>query len=66
MPLLTTLHIPLLFQVQLSDFENAAYTVFIVLLTRVVLSYCLNFVIPISKVRILVFVIIILFFLYQS
>ena len=66
MPLLTTLHISLLFQVQLSDFENAAYTVFIVLLTRVVLSYCLNFVIPISKVRILVFVIIILFFLYQS
>ena len=37
-------------EVQLSDFENAAYTVFIVLLTRVVLSYSLNFVIPISKV----------------
>lgn len=37
-------------EVQLSDFENAAYTVFIVLLTRVVLSYGLNFVIPISKV----------------
>lgn len=37
-------------EVQLSDFENAAYTVFIVLLTRVVLSYGLNFIIPISKV----------------
>lgn len=37
-------------EVQLSSFENAAYTVFIVLLTRVVLSFGLNFVIPISKV----------------
>lgn len=37
-------------EVQLSDFENAAYTVFIVLLTRVILTYGLSFVIPISKV----------------
>lgn len=37
-------------EVQLSSFENAAYVTFIVLLTRVVLSYGLNFVIPISKV----------------
>eukprot|EP00058_Branchiostoma_floridae_P002991 XP_002588479.1 hypothetical protein BRAFLDRAFT_259575 [Branchiostoma floridae] len=36
--------------VQLTDFENAAYVVFIVLLTRVILSYNLNFLIPISKV----------------
>jgi glutamate--cysteine ligase catalytic subunit len=37
-------------EVQLSDFENAAYSVFIVLLTRVILSFGLNFYIPISKV----------------
>ncbi|KAK3088140.1 hypothetical protein FSP39_015291 [Pinctada imbricata] len=37
-------------EVQLSDFENAAYTVFIVLLTRVILTYGLSLVIPISKV----------------
>ncbi|XP_076456980.1 glutamate--cysteine ligase catalytic subunit-like [Babylonia areolata] len=37
-------------EAQLTDFENAAYTVFIVLLTRVILSYKLNFIIPISKV----------------
>ncbi|PVD31967.1 hypothetical protein C0Q70_07393 [Pomacea canaliculata] len=37
-------------EAQLTDFENAAYTVFIVLLTRVILSYKLNFLIPISKV----------------
>ncbi|XP_069107021.1 glutamate--cysteine ligase catalytic subunit-like [Argopecten irradians] len=37
-------------EVQLSDFENAAYVVFIVLLTRVILTYNLNLVIPISKV----------------
>ncbi|XP_021359710.1 glutamate--cysteine ligase catalytic subunit-like isoform X2 [Mizuhopecten yessoensis] len=37
-------------EVQLSDFENAAYTVFIVLLTRVILTYNLNLVVPISKV----------------
>ncbi|CAL1301851.1 unnamed protein product [Larinioides sclopetarius] len=37
-------------EVQLTEFENAAYVVFIVLLTRVILTYQLNFLIPISKV----------------
>jgi len=37
-------------QVQLTDFENAAYMVFMVLLTRVILTFHLNFIIPISKV----------------
>jgi len=37
-------------EVQLTDFENAAIVSFIVLLTRVVLSYNLCFLIPISKV----------------
>ncbi|XP_032830098.1 glutamate--cysteine ligase catalytic subunit-like isoform X2 [Petromyzon marinus] len=36
--------------VQLTDFENAAYVVFVVLLTRVILSYGLNFLVPLSKV----------------
>jgi len=34
----------------MTDFENAAFSIFIVLLTRVMLSYDLNFYIPISKV----------------
>uniref|UniRef100_A0A672HLD1 Glutamate--cysteine ligase n=1 Tax=Salarias fasciatus TaxID=181472 RepID=A0A672HLD1_SALFA len=38
-------------EVQLTDFENAAYVVFVVLLTRVILSYKLDFVIPLSKVN---------------
>lgn len=37
-------------EVQFTDFENASFTIFIVLLTRVILSYNLNFYIPISKV----------------
>uniref|UniRef100_U5EZ27 Glutamate--cysteine ligase n=1 Tax=Corethrella appendiculata TaxID=1370023 RepID=U5EZ27_9DIPT len=37
-------------ETQLTDFENAAIVCFIVLLTRVILSYQLNFLIPISKV----------------
>ncbi|KAI9319784.1 glutamate-cysteine ligase-domain-containing protein [Dichotomocladium elegans] len=37
-------------EVQLTDFENAAFSVFIVLLTRVILSFGLNLYIPISKV----------------
>uniref|UniRef100_A0A8C4X1B7 Glutamate--cysteine ligase n=1 Tax=Eptatretus burgeri TaxID=7764 RepID=A0A8C4X1B7_EPTBU len=37
-------------EVQLTDFENSAYVVFVVLLTRVILSYNLNFLIPLSKV----------------
>lgn len=38
-------------EVQLTDFENAAFVVFVVLLTRVILSYKLNLLIPISKVE---------------
>ncbi|XP_020849516.1 glutamate--cysteine ligase catalytic subunit isoform X2 [Phascolarctos cinereus] len=37
-------------EVQLTDFENSAYVVFVVLLTRVILSYTLDFLIPLSKV----------------
>ncbi|KAK3886936.1 hypothetical protein Pcinc_008945 [Petrolisthes cinctipes] len=37
-------------EVQLTDFENAAFGVFIVLLTRAILSFKLNMLIPISKV----------------
>lgn len=37
-------------EVQLTDFENAAYTVFLVLMTRVILTFGLNFLIPLSKV----------------
>ena len=37
-------------EVQATDFENAAYSVFIVLLTRAILSFGLDFYIPISKV----------------
>ncbi|RWS26456.1 glutamate--cysteine ligase catalytic subunit-like protein [Leptotrombidium deliense] len=37
-------------EVQFTEFENAAFVVFIVLLTRVILTYRLNFLIPISKV----------------
>ncbi|KAI8146644.1 glutamate-cysteine ligase-domain-containing protein [Fennellomyces sp. T-0311] len=37
-------------EVQLTDFENAAFSVFIVLLTRVILSFGLNLYIPITKV----------------
>ncbi|KAL1919721.1 uncharacterized protein VTP21DRAFT_1652 [Calcarisporiella thermophila] len=37
-------------EIQMTDFENAAYAIFVVLLTRVILSFGLNFYIPISKV----------------
>jgi len=37
-------------EIQITDFENAAFAVFIVLLTRVILSFGLNLYIPISKV----------------
>ncbi|CAM9898460.1 unnamed protein product, partial [Ectocarpus fasciculatus] len=37
-------------EIQLTDFENAAYTVFIVLVTRVILALDLNLYIPLSKV----------------
>jgi hypothetical protein len=37
-------------EVQLTDFENAAFTVFVVLVTRVMLAFDLSFYIPLSKV----------------
>ncbi|RDX47958.1 glutamate-cysteine ligase catalytic subunit [Lentinus brumalis] len=37
-------------EVQLTDFENAAYAVFIVLLSRAILHFNLNLYVPISKV----------------
>ena len=37
-------------EVQLTDFENAAFTVFVVLLTRVMLTFDLNLYIPMSAV----------------
>lgn len=37
-------------EIQITEFENAAFVVFIVLLTRVILTYNLNLLIPISKV----------------
>lgn len=37
-------------EVQMTDFENASFSIFIVLVTRVILSYKLNFYLPISKV----------------
>ncbi|WRT68069.1 uncharacterized protein IL334_005044 [Kwoniella shivajii] len=37
-------------EVQLTDFENAAFSIFIVLLTRAIISFDLNFYMPISKV----------------
>ncbi|XP_058958871.2 glutamate--cysteine ligase catalytic subunit-like isoform X1 [Pocillopora verrucosa] len=36
--------------VQLTDFENAAFVTFVILLTRAILSFDLNLLIPISKV----------------
>ncbi|KAG5884145.1 hypothetical protein JTB14_021810 [Gonioctena quinquepunctata] len=36
--------------VQITDFENAAYVCFIILLTRIILFYKLNFLMPMSKV----------------
>lgn len=37
-------------EIQITDFENAAFTVFLVLITRAILSFQLNFYIPILKV----------------
>lgn len=37
-------------EVQLTDHENAAYVIFVVLLTRLILSVDLNLLIPMSKV----------------
>ncbi|KAK9471557.1 glutamate-cysteine ligase-domain-containing protein [Dipodascopsis tothii] len=38
-------------EIQMTDFENAAFAVFIVLLTRAIVSFGLNFYIPISRVE---------------
>ncbi|KAM0333270.1 hypothetical protein ACHAQA_001931 [Verticillium albo-atrum] len=37
-------------EIQVTDFENAAFSVFMVLVTRAILSFDLNFYIPITKV----------------
>lgn len=37
-------------EIQITDFENAAFSIFIVLITRAILSFNLNFYIPIAKV----------------
>ncbi|KZF19653.1 putative glutamate-cysteine ligase Gcs1 [Xylona heveae TC161] len=37
-------------EIQMTDFENAAFSIFIVLVTRAILSFDLNFYIPITKV----------------
>ena len=37
-------------EVQMTDFENAAFSIFIVLITRAILSFGLNFYIPIPRV----------------
>ncbi len=37
-------------EIQVTDFENAAFAVFMVLITRAILSFDLNFYIPIAKV----------------
>ena len=37
-------------EVQMTDFENAAFALFIVLLSRAILSFSLTFYVPISKV----------------
>lgn len=37
-------------EIQLTDFENAAFTAFIILLTRVILTFDLNLYIPMSRV----------------
>mmetsp|Transcript_48751 Transcript_48751/g.72410 ORF Transcript_48751/g.72410 Transcript_48751/m.72410 type:complete len:877 (+) Transcript_48751:64-2694(+) len=37
-------------EMQLTDFENAAFTVFIVLITRIILTFDLNLYIPLSRV----------------
>lgn len=39
-------------EVQITDFENAAFSVFMVLLSRAILSFGLNFYIPMSKVSV--------------
>ena len=36
-------------EIQITDFENAAFSIFIVLITRVIISFDLNFYIPIAR-----------------
>jgi hypothetical protein len=36
-------------EVQITDFENAAYSIFVVLLIRAILMFDVNFYIPLSK-----------------
>lgn len=36
-------------EIQITDFENAAFSIFIVLITRVILSFDLNFYVPIQR-----------------
>lgn len=38
-------------EIQLTDFENAAFTVFVILLTRIILTFDLTLYVPLSKVR---------------
>lgn len=48
----TTATITILYcQVQLTDFENAAYCCFVVLLTRVIISFRLTYLLPITLVN---------------
>jgi hypothetical protein len=42
-------------EVQITDFENAAFAVFIVLLSRAILNFDLNLYMPISKVHLAYF-----------
>lgn len=37
-------------EIQMTDFENAAFSIFLVLITRTILSFDLNFYIPIQKI----------------
>ncbi|KAI9792734.1 MAG: Zn finger-containing GTPase- Activating Protein for ARF [Peltula sp. TS41687] len=37
-------------EIQMTDFENAAFSIFLVLITRAILSFDLNFYVPITKV----------------
>jgi hypothetical protein len=42
-------------EVQMTDFENAAFSVLVVLLSRAILFFNLNFYVPISKVSVYTF-----------
>ncbi|CAG2119320.1 unnamed protein product [Medioppia subpectinata] len=38
-------------EIQMTDTQNAAFSVFVILLSRIVLKYKLNFIIPMSKIH---------------